>query len=79
MNTYFVCRILKFLKPLEYNHVRECTCIVYGCYQNKKLNDTVQNDYIPYIQCKVEKNKSPDKYKLSKSCNCKFNNCKIRK
>ena len=27
MKPYFVCRIIKELKPIEYKHVRECNCI----------------------------------------------------
>jgi len=74
----FVCRILKQLKPIEHKHVRECTCEIYKCYQNN-MKYQEQTEYIPYIQCKFQKEKYPEKYILSISCNCNKYNCKIHK
>lgn len=75
MKNYFVCRIIKHLKSIEYKHVKCCSCEIYKCLQNN-MKYQEQIEYIPYIQCKIEKEKYPEKYVLSKNCNCDKNICK---
>ena len=78
MKGFYVCRIIKEMKPREYKHVRECLCKIYACSQNN-MKYQEQNSHIQYIQCKIEKTKNPTKYILSNSCNCKENTCKKNK
>ena len=78
MKGFYVCRIIKEMKPIEYKHVRECICKIYSCSQNN-MKYQEQNGHIPYIQCKFEKLKKPAKYTLSNTCNFKENTSKKNK
>ena len=76
MRKLFVCRILSEIKPVEYKHIKICKCPIFMCSQNNmKLQQS--SDDIPYIKCKVDKQKDPQKYILSHSCNC-VSKCKIK-
>ena len=75
MKGFFVCRIIKEMKPIEYKHVRECLCKIYSCSQNNLIYQD-PNVHIPYIQCKIDKQKNPTKYLLSKNCNCNEDTCR---
>ena len=63
MKGFYVCRIIKEMKPREYKHVRECLCKIYACSQNN-MKYQEQNSHIPYIQCKIEKTKNQQNIEL---------------
>ena len=79
MKTLLVCRIVSEINPVHYKHIKTCICPIFKCSQNnlilQKINDL---EIIPYIKCKLDKQKEPRKYLLSNNCICE-NKCKNTK
>ena len=79
MKKLIVCRILSEINPFQYKHIQTCICPIFMCSKNNlKLQQKIHNESIPYIQCKLQKQKNPTKYILSHSCNC-ITKCKLSK
>ena len=79
MKTLIVCRILSEINPVQYKYIRTCICPIFKCSQNNlKLQEEHDSEMIPYIKCKLDKQKEPRKYLLSNNCICE-NKCKNKK
>ena len=71
MNKLIVCRILSEINPIQYKHIKTCICPIFMCSENNlKLQQNISYEIIPYIECKLKKQKNPTKYILSHNCNC---------